>query len=317
MRFLSGVERGALPTRSLFVGLLLAVACLAGYLVSDAGSGGGGLGAAGTTLLRASSLVGGLGPRQPRISFKSEEEDAAEGDEGEVAGELNVRAPRNFITFIIPTKGRRSLNSTLASLVNQTLPHSWRAIVVIDGKPDTRIIGDLFADPRIRNLALEKRLGTPPAHAGAARNIGAKLARTPWLAWVDDDEALHPQAVERLLFELQGVAANGSAGAAPPEVVVFRWWRGENPAAREVLPPPGEKRMHAGLPISFAVRRLTFLEGFKFVVYRDGGGEWLEAVQNARKPILLSPFVSWMANGTAFPEPLPDQWKALNRELIA
>jgi len=91
-----------------------------------------------------------------------------------------------LVTFIIPTIGRPTLTKTLDSILNNTDPN-WNAIVMFDGIQPT--IGS--NDPRIRIYYMEKkgRLN----HAGIVRNTAIQFATTPWIGFVDDDDAISPR----------------------------------------------------------------------------------------------------------------------------
>lgn len=88
-------------------------------------------------------------------------------------------------TFIIPTIGRPTLNRAVRS----ALETSARVLVVADD----------------RNIQLETHPSlsivytpTPLRSGGLSRNYGVKLAETPWVSFLDDDDAVTPDYVERL-----------------------------------------------------------------------------------------------------------------------
>jgi len=105
-----------------------------------------------------------------------------------------------FVTFIIPSKGRDSIDRTIQSLFNQT--HDlWNAVIVFDGEQQlsSAISGNL-SDPRIRNYTIPK-FGESN-FAGTLRNYGMSKGKcSEWFAFVDDDDVLSPDYITRLLEE--------------------------------------------------------------------------------------------------------------------
>lgn len=83
----------------------------------------------------------------------------------------------------------------LESLRSQT--HAdWSAVLVDDASTDdtTRIFADAAAaDPRFRVMRHDMQRGL-----GAARNTGLSLVDTPYTAFLDADDRMRPEALERL-----------------------------------------------------------------------------------------------------------------------
>eukprot|EP00887_Chlorella_sp_A99_P000517 scaffold17.g517.t1 len=191
---------------------------------------------------------------------------------------LPVRPLRDFVTFIVPSLGRPTLNRTLESLINQTMPHSWRAIVLFDGLPLQHVDAPLLSDPRVRTVYLDRRMGAGNG-GGGVRNLAARLARTPWVALCDDDDTLHPRYAERLLYETQHFPT--------AECVDFKMF------LNDYIEPGDTQGIYIGMGISFAMRRSTMLEGFNFVPSYKEDGEFLLMYQESRRPILISPFICY------------------------
>lgn len=115
------------------------------------------------------------------------------------------------ITFIIPSIGRETLHTTIESLLNQTCSE-WNAIVVFDGvEPCLRTTDDRFTA-----LQIEKEEKRCENRAGYVRNYGIQYATTEWVAFVDDDDTLLSEYVERFLEETD---------AYDNDVVIFRMVR--------------------------------------------------------------------------------------------
>jgi glycosyltransferase involved in cell wall biosynthesis len=97
------------------------------------------------------------------------------------------------VSIIVPTSGdRTSLTEALRSVIEQT--HSrWECIVVVDG---VDVVTDVPADPRIRVI----RHARPFQGPAAARNTGMAGATGMWIAFLDDDDLLTPDRLERALL---------------------------------------------------------------------------------------------------------------------
>lgn len=112
------------------------------------------------------------------------------------------------ITFIIPSIGRETLHTTIESLLNQTCSE-WKAIVVFDGvEPCLRTTDDRFTA-----LQIQKEENRYENRSGYVRNYGIQFATTEWVAFVDDDDTLLSEYVERFLEETD---------AFDNDVVIFR-----------------------------------------------------------------------------------------------
>lgn len=118
--------------------------------------------------------------------------------------------------IVIPTLGRPSLYRLLDDLVAQTGPPP-REIVLVDDRPDPQPpleIGDALEGwARVRVVT---GLGRGPA---AARNLGAHLVATPWVAYLDDDVRVGPDWATGLasdLADLPGSVAGSQAHLTVP-----------------------------------------------------------------------------------------------------
>jgi glycosyltransferase involved in cell wall biosynthesis len=95
----------------------------------------------------------------------------------------------NFVTFIIPSLGRSHLIKTLESLANQT-DSEWECLIGFDGLYPT--VSD---SEKIKCVKFEK-IG----NAGKIRNKLIDIVTTPWIAFVDDDDLLKENYIEKLKF---------------------------------------------------------------------------------------------------------------------
>jgi hypothetical protein len=105
--------------------------------------------------------------------------------------------PRNapLVSVILPTRNRAELlPRAVASVLAQTHPH-WELVIVDDGSEDDTgaVIGG-STDPRIRCLRA--------AGAGvcAARNLGLRQARGALIAYLDDDNVMHPDWLKSVVW---------------------------------------------------------------------------------------------------------------------
>lgn len=104
-----------------------------------------------------------------------------------------------YVSVIIPAyNDEKTISATLDSLLAQTF-QQWQAIIVDDGSSDeTASIAASYAqrDSRLR-------LVSQPHHgACAARNHGLSLATFDWLLFLDADDLLLPNHLQRMTTEL-------------------------------------------------------------------------------------------------------------------
>ncbi|MDQ1137103.1 glycosyltransferase involved in cell wall biosynthesis [Microbacterium sp. SORGH_AS 1204] len=102
------------------------------------------------------------------------------------------------------------VEEALDSLRAQTHP-DWAAVLVDDASTDetTRIFADAAAaDPRFRVVRHDTQRGL-----GAARNTGLALADTPYIAFLDADDRMRPDALARLTATLARTGSDFVVGA--------------------------------------------------------------------------------------------------------
>jgi SAM-dependent methyltransferase len=103
------------------------------------------------------------------------------------------------VSVIVPAyNAADTIADTLASVVAQTVPH-WEVIIVDDGSSDaTGKVAAEFAqqDGRIRVIR------QPNGGEAAARNTGIGAARHDWLLFLDADDWISPDYLERMTKEL-------------------------------------------------------------------------------------------------------------------
>lgn len=167
-----------------------------------------------------------------------------------------------FVTFIIPTIGRKSLIKSLEILWYQT-DLEWKAIVVGDGLDEEKknfveslvfgsgdIITSLFI-PKTGTKTNDKSNG----QAGLVRNKAFRLVDTEWIAFLDDDDWLDKDYVRWLKEESFNM-----------DLVIFRMRNFDG----NILPPKGTTIPAVGLVgIAFAVRT-SFIREKKIEFLNDG-----------------------------------------------
>jgi len=105
-------------------------------------------------------------------------------------------------TVVIPTVGRPSLTALLDILAAAEGPRPAQVIVVDDSREPTAIPGLVDVLPP-GGLLLHSR-GRGPA---AARNLGWRTARTPWVSFLDDDVLPDRDWLARLSDDLDAASA--------------------------------------------------------------------------------------------------------------
>lgn len=139
----------------------------------------------------------------------------------------------SFVTFIIPTISRETLDRTLRSLVEQG-EDDWNAVVVADAVEDFK---PPIRDNRIVCLNLKDKLGSSN-HGGEVRNQGLCHANGEWIGFVDDDDRLDSEYTYRLKAESHG-----------SDLVVFRMKYPDG-----AVLPEGAELGCCQVGISFAIR---------------------------------------------------------------
>lgn len=169
-----------------------------------------------------------------------------------------------FVSFIIPTKMRDTLNRTVLSLKNQTRDN-WEAIVGIDVQNihTDHLLERFFDDQRFSYMLV----GSVGQNRGPALNGAGEIrnkmildgARGDWVAFVDDDDTISPHYVEWLQ---NSVMQHEQQHNTTVDLVLFRMKFAEARKFdnRTIFPPWEHKnRAHnSHVGISYAVRRHLF-----------------------------------------------------------
>lgn len=235
------------------------------------------------------------------------------------------------ITFIIPSIGRDTLHTTIKSLLNQTCSE-WKAIVVFDGvEPSLQTTDDRFT-----TLQIQKDETQYENRAGYVRNYGIQFATTEWVAFVDDDDTLLSDYVERFLEETD---------TYDNDVVIFRMVRYEYVHVPERLNPEViefiktyNSLVKSGLEtqpynytvmegdtfstirlvyiypfettdnlydsqvgISFAVKRYIFQSGFQFNYEKHEDFKLLDRIRSNKYKMMISPHIVYIIRDSLRP----------------
>lgn len=98
-----------------------------------------------------------------------------------------------LVTVVIPTRNRcDDVVVAARSALNQTFL-DLEVVVVIDGADATSHQAlTALRDPRLRIIQLDQSVG-----GSEARNVGARAARSEWIAFLDDDDQWLPEKIAR------------------------------------------------------------------------------------------------------------------------
>lgn len=153
--------------------------------------------------------------------------------------------PSALVATVIATHRRpEALRAAVRSALDQTVRD--QVVIVVD---DGAGLPELPADPRLFAVSLAHNTGV----AGVVRNVGIRLTRSRYVAFLDDDNLWEPDHLERALAALE-------APGGPDGVYT---------ALRRVLPDGSEKDV---LSVPFDRRRAAreaFLDTNAFVARRD------------------------------------------------
>lgn len=183
----------------------------------------------------------------------------------------------DLITFIIPTIGRKTLQNSINSLLNQTIK-KWNAIIIFDG-----IYSNIqIEDDRIKILEINKK-GLDVNSAGLVRNYGISLATTKWIAFLDDDDILSSDFIETFYKELN------KNSYLDLDVIIFRMKMDDR-----IVPKLDTDNFYlCDVGISYVMKKEIFDNGIKFVA--DGAEDFLhlDEIRKNNYKIMISPFVKY------------------------
>jgi glycosyltransferase involved in cell wall biosynthesis len=94
-----------------------------------------------------------------------------------------------FVSYIIPTVGRRTLDIAVQSVLNQEFSHADFEVIVVNDSGSPLYKAAWHASPRVRMINTNK------CERCFARNSGAAIAKGKYLAFLDDDDWILPGAL--------------------------------------------------------------------------------------------------------------------------
>ena len=196
-----------------------------------------------------------------------------------------------FITFIIPTLDRVTLFRTLTSIRQQT-NQRWKAIVIFDGcAPTDESLLLLLQDTRFLYISIKKHgvvSSNQSGQAGQIRNIGMSMVTTPWIGFVDDDDTILPNYIEKLIEE--------SSTLSNADLISFRMIDTD-----QLIPPPFcQSILPNQIGISFAIKTSLFKEGFLFIQSEREDYHFVKEVHRARKMIVLSSHITYLTRNSTY-----------------
>ena len=235
-----------------------------------------------------------------KIVYKDKEYFISENDDNEYVIDINTEKlytsnkkhldekyfnETPLITFIIPTVGRKSLIKTLRSLEFQENPQ-WEAVVVFDGvKPSSDVMAKMTANPKIKHIVLEKKIGSGVNSGGLVRNEAFKHVTTEWVGFVDDDDIVSSKYVQRFCDEKK----------ENPDVdcFIFRMY-----FAFQVIPNRRAEKLERGnVGISFCFKTELFNNGVQFEPSQYEDIAILTKIKDINRKIMFSQYVTYFVKG--------------------
>jgi hypothetical protein len=217
-------------------------------------------------------------PKESELSKEKEPEPQREPNYLIETGNIEINIPKTInldiinVTFIIPTIGRPTLEKTIRSLQQQTCIN-WLAIIIFDNV----IPAIENNDPRILFIICNK-LGEESNHAGRVRNYGMNFVKTQWIAFLDDDDSLSPNYVEKFHEEILNYST---------DVIIFRMHFDNN-----ILPDLDTNDFYKGkVGISFAIKKKIVDSDFIFSPSEYEDYNYLSLLKSNNYTIMISPYV--------------------------
>ena len=185
-----------------------------------------------------------------------------------------------YITFIIPTIGRQSLQNSINSLLNQTI-NDWHAIIIFDGIKCNIDNNYTLNDNRIKIIEIEKT-GININSAGNVRNYGMSFVTTEWIAFLDDDDTIANDYIETFNNEL--------IKYDDIDVLIFRMIDDNG----RIIPKIDADNFYlCDVGISFIIRKEIFDDGLKFIA--DGAEDflYLDAIRREEYKMMIVPHIKY------------------------
>lgn len=189
-----------------------------------------------------------------------------------------------FISFVIPSVGRKTIINTIQSIKNNTI-EDWEIVIVFDNVPKDKI-PLIEKDPRIFIINSPK-LGIGKNSGGNVRNVALKLINSDWTGFVDDDDTISIDYINKLQQEiLEHPQSN---------VIVFKLFRLTR--KKRILPPPNKFFLiEGGVGISFCVNTKYYKsKNIYFQPSKIEDWNYLRRIKLLKGKILISRFLCYFA----------------------
>ena len=207
-------------------------------------------------------------------------------------------------TIVVPTVARPSLRALLERLAEQSTPVDAPVVLVDDRPPGARSGDPARLDDLPFGTTVLASGGRGPA---AARNLGWRSARTPWVSFLDDDVLPVPDWYAELLTDLEGLGDDVAGSQGQVRVPL--------PDDRR---PTDWERSTAGLEgapwitadLSYRREALSFVGGFdeRFPrAYREDVDLGLRVTATGRR-------IDWGRRQVLHPVRPADRWVTLRRQ---
>lgn len=212
-----------------------------------------------------------------------------------------------IVTFVIPSLAGKALPNAINSIRQQTDPR-WRVIVGFDHRDPT-----IRPDEKVsafKHIGYSKKgddciycIEGLKSGAGPVRNACVARATTEWVAFLDDDDIVTPDYVEKLALESEG------ADAVSFRMLMWHW---------QWLPPVTatvQNFTHGSIGISFACRRKVF-EKCQFTRGRGEDFRMLRDIRDAGFRLKISPHLTYLVRHGEVTQKALDIKQEVERELL-
>lgn len=212
-----------------------------------------------------------------------------------------------LVTFVIPSLGGKSLTNAIKSLQNQTDPR-WRAIVGFDHRDPT--VGSDEKVSTFKHTGYSKKgddciycIEGLKSGAGPVRNSCVARATTEWVAFLDDDDIVTNDYVEKLALE------SNDADAISFRMMYWHWaW----------LPPVTatvDNFTHGSIGISFACKRRVF-DKCQFTRGRGEDFRMLRDIRDAGFRLKMSHYLTYLVRHESVTQKALDIKHEVEKELL-
>ena len=183
---------------------------------------------------------------------------------------------KSLITFVIPSIGRKTLYRTLKSIKNQYIKN-WNVFIIYDGIKNI-LNKNILKDKRIQFYELKKT--GKKNNAGTIRNFGLSKCNTKWVGFLDDDDTISPDYINKFLFEINKYKYI--------DCLIFRMY-----SKNRIIPNKYTNKIKiTDVGISFIINKKIYKK-ITFIPSNSEDFDYLKNIKKYNYNILLSNFVSY------------------------